>query len=52
MKKIIILSLNLVFLCSVASLAVPRPKNSSNRNARVIKMDGKTVVIPIRNNRI
>ncbi len=52
MKKIIILSLNLVLLCSVASLAVPRPKNASNKNARVIKVDGKTVVVPIRNNRI
>lgn len=52
MKKIILLSLNFVLLCSVASLAVPRPKNASNKNARIIKMDGKTVVVPIRNSRI
>lgn len=49
MKKTIILSLNLVLLCTLVFGAIPRPKNATPKNVKVVKLNGKSVDIPIRN---
>ena len=46
MKKLLIITLNLLFISSLLMGAGPKPKNAKSKNMRIVKIDNKTFSIP------
>lgn len=47
MKKICIVALSILLTSTISIGAIPRPKNAKLKNARVVRIDNKKVLIPI-----